>query len=145
MSLRWAAARGLLHLCRRPPAIASIDSYAVSIRIRTLLPRAFSADCCLPCRSWREYLGASVTDVDADIANFMTSFGEDLANLEANDAAIASKGSPACSRFWKRRTLAGAFLTLMVLYIVVIGGVFVWLHQGGPTFAPANSTKGGGY
>lgn len=91
-------------------------------------------------RSWREYVGAPVTDVDADLMSFMANFGEDLVSIAAEEDANASTKDGLCSRFWKRRTVAGVFLALMVLYLVVIAGVVVWLQQaGGNYYAPASS------
>lgn len=91
--------------------------------------------------SWKEYVGAPVTDVDADLTSFMANFGEDFGSTTAEGDLSSSTGSGLCSHFWKRRTVSGIFLALMVLYLVVIGGVFVWLQQAGSNYyAPTSST-----
>ncbi|KAL8433987.1 hypothetical protein ACSSS7_003447 [Eimeria intestinalis] len=91
--------------------------------------------------SWREYVGAAVTDVDADLSIFVNNFGEDLTTVEGENEVSSSRaaaGRGICAGFWKRRSVAGAFLALMLLYLVVIAGVVFWLqHTGSTNSAPA--------
>ncbi|KAL8441997.1 hypothetical protein Emag_006742 [Eimeria magna] len=83
--------------------------------------------------SWREYVGAAVTDVDADLSAFMNNFGEDLSTVEAEEEGLsgAAAGRGICGGFWKRRSIASAFMALMLFYLVVIAGVVIWLQQTG--------------
>ncbi|KAL8270590.1 hypothetical protein Esti_005489 [Eimeria stiedai] len=108
-------------------------------KIRPLLVKVAMAASKLRClqssESWREYVGAAVTDVDADLSVFMNNFGVDPSTVEVENEGIsgAAAGNGICGGFWKGGSVAGAFMALMLLYLVVIAGAVFWLQQTGTT------------
>ncbi|OEH79256.1 transmembrane protein [Cyclospora cayetanensis] len=96
--------------------------------------------------SWREYMGASVTDVDSDISVFLSNFGTDVSEVASQvDAAcsVANASTNCLWTCWKRTGLGGVLASFLVLYLLSIAAVVVWLQLHAETLNRA--AKNGGF